>query len=255
MAKFVKLLVSAFVTAIVASCAPGGLLSNQRPYVQEGLEVPGLQELCDTKGGVHVYQTVTDAKGFLLLPIRSFFKGPDGPVTDQALGGCIKCIGYLARDGFDFVEAQVTLPRLAAYKFDFSATNGLFRYSLVDRESGLCEQYDLVVKLVLPVKAASEKYAQELGNRCIHAQRIYEFTAPYQLERNTILLGGPDYHGKTGFIVQNQEAIRERASDALVMESNSFLYVNRNFSNRFLGSCHTGFPIHPGDFLRTAGLR
>ena len=254
-AALARFLMAAFVIAVLNSCASDRLLSGGKPYAEEGLGVPALDELCETRGGLHVYQTVSDAKGFVNMPSRSFGNGEDGAVTDQERGGCRNCLDYLARDSFEFVEAAYSAPELRAYKADYARKSGLYRYSLVPRESGLCEQYDLMVKLVPPVRLTAEKYADAIGNRCVYAQPISAFTAPYQYERNRIMVSYAPYQGESGFISQRQEAIRDRATGDLVMERNYFSYVNMNFANRFLGSCHAaGYSIEPGAFLR-AGER
>lgn len=243
---------AAFVIAALSSCGSDRLLSGGKPYAEEGLGVPALDELCETRGGLHVYQTVSDAKGFVKMPLRSFDNGENAPVTDQDRGGCGNCLDYLARDGFEFVEAVYTAPELRAYKADFARASGLYRYSLVSRESGLCEQFDLMVKLVPPVRLSAEKYADVIGDRCVYAQPISAFTAQYQYERNLIIGVAANYQGESGFVSQTQEVIRDRANAEPLVETNAFRYVNPNFANRFLGSCHYGHWMEPGTFLRTS---
>tara|TARA_E500000305_G_C3952926_1_gene203101 strand:- start:110 stop:886 length:777 start_codon:yes stop_codon:yes gene_type:complete len=247
-----RFVASAIFVAVLSSCAPGSLYSGGKPYAQEGLEVPALADLCETRGGLHVYQTVPDAKGFVKMPLRSFDNGENGPVTDQDRGGCGNCLDYLARDGFEFVEAEFTAPRYRSDNNDYAPQSGLYRYALVPRESGLCERHDLLVRFVPPVRLSAEKYADVIGDRCVHAQPISAFTARYQYERNLIIGMAASYQGESGFISQTQEVIRDRANAEPLVEANAFRYVNPNFANRFLGSCHYGHWMEPGTALRTS---
>lgn len=248
--------VSAIFIAALSSCAPGNVLGGQKPYAQQGLEIPGFQELCDTKGGLHVYQTVEDAKGFIVYPQRSFDKGSDGPVTDQTRGGCLNCLEYLVRDGFEFVEASYKAPvdptRLR--NSDYARSSGKFRYFLRPRSEGSCNHYDYLVATYPPVTRMAEEFAEQIGDRCLVAQPISHFTASYEYLRDTTFVSREDYQGEDGFVRLSSEIIRDRMSGEVLVEHNYYSYHNFNFARRYDRACRrvSGHNIPIREFLRAA---
>jgi len=251
---YLRSLLSAVLVGLLSACSPGELLGNEKPYAQQGLEIPGFQELCDTKGGLHVYQTVEDAKGFILYPGRSFDKGLDGPVTDQSRGGCLNCLVYLVRDGFEFVEAPYQAPE-DAYSLrnnDYARSSGKFRYSLRSRSEGACNNYDYLVATYPPVTRVADEFADQIGDRCLVAQPISEFTARYEYLRDTAFVSREGYQGEDGFVRLSSEIIRDRISGEVLVEHNYYSYHNFNFASRYDRACRgvSGHDIPVGDFLR-----
>ena len=236
------------------SCAPGNLFSNAKPYAQQGLEIPGFQALCETKGGLHVYKTVEAAKGFILYPRRSFDKGSDGPITDQGRDGCLNCLEYLVRDGFEFVEATYHAPddptRLR--NNDYARSSGKFRYSLRPRSEGMCNNYDYLVATYPPVTRVAEEFAEQIGNRCLVAQPISDFTARYEFIRNRNFVNSEDYQGEDGFVEAYHQVVRDRMSGEVLVEHYQYLYLNLNFSPPYNRACRkiSGHDISIGRFLR-----
>ena len=251
---YLRSLLSAVLVGLLSACAPGELLGNEKPYAQQGLEIPGFQELCDTKGGLHVYRTVEDAKGFILYPRRSFDKGSDGPVTDQGRGGCLNCLEYLVRDGFEFVEAPYQAPE-DAYSLrnsDYARSSGNFRYSLRPRAEGACNNYDYLVAFKPSVRSVAEEFAEQIGDRCLVAEPISNFTARYEFLRDRIFIEREDYQGRDGFVLRSVDVIRDRRSGEVLVERNYYSYHNFNFASRYDRACRgvSGHNIPVGEFLR-----
>ncbi|MEQ9518359.1 MAG: hypothetical protein RLN89_02850 [Parvibaculum sp.] len=249
-----RLLCLMSLVAVVLSCSPARLFTNTKPYAQQGLEIPGFQELCDTKGGLHVYKTVDDAKGFVLYPRRSFDKGSDGPVTDQGRDGCLNCLEYLVRDGFEFVEATYHAPEdlTRLRNNDYARSSGKFRYSLRPRSEGMCNNYDYLVATYPPVKRVAEEFADQIGDRCLVAQPISDFTARYDYLRDSFFISREDYQGEDGFVESYHQIVRDRMSGEVLVEHNYYMYLNLNFSPPYNRACRgvSGHNIPVGEFLR-----
>ena len=235
----------------LAACSGPEVLQAVLPIAEEGQEIEGFRELCDTQGGLHVTRTVDGVDGFVKLPTRDFLKGPDMPPTNQGLGGRFPCLDYLARDGFAFVEAEFRKPKKHLIgAFHYPTQDGLYRFRLVPRSSGLCERFDYFLRTSNWVQREAELYKEQLGDRCIHAERIPALTAQYQSEFNLVVMGQPRYQGEKGVILKWQYLIRNRVTGEILAEDNAFAYQNSNFVNRHLGNCHMGVPLDVAKILR-----
>lgn len=219
----IRLLAVVGVALILGSCSAASVFEGEPQYAQEGLEIPGFQKLCDTKGGLHVYRTVEDAKGFVLLPERHHEDGPESPITDQGRGGCLYCLEYLARDGFDFVEADYVAPESRSIRnmSDYSRKSGRFRYALHPRSDGGCENYDFLVRFFPPVSRVAEEFAERIGDRCLVAEPIEAFSAQYEFGHDVFLVARESYQGEDGYVSQHRQFVRDRLSGEVLAEYNT----------------------------------
>ena len=106
-------------------------------------------------------------------------------------------------------------------------------------EDGQCKTFDWLVKYkVAGLSYEVEKYKDQLGDRCIVAERISTFSARYQVERNDIWRAITDYDGVSGGVVsESQHIVRDRETGKVMARGSSFSYQNVHYINRHLGQC------------------
>lgn len=220
-----------------------------------------MTELCKT-AGAHIYEQVEDVRSFAILS-GVFVYPPDtgAKVLEQVIAGenpdstppqagCFPCLQELVVDQYDAVESYYTEPlhggagsygRLGMY-VDYTDRTGLYRYSLRDRDQDqeACRPFDELIafgeknrgdywKLALHIRVFLKEYDRlkdALGNRCIVAEPITEFTAPYRVVTGIQKRFRPKtFFGGMHEIIHTNSYVIRQSDQKMLAEANFFSYL------------------------------
>jgi len=222
----------------LGGCYPVGNIVAAKIAAVSNPPSPLFDEYCAKYGGMHVYKTVKNVRGFVLLPSATYVHSEDDGPSDVGRGGCTSCLNFLGEDGYDFVEARVIQHKQDRVgNYDYAVTPGIYRYRLVKRESGKCERFDALAasrSLHLDFKRL------HLEGWCVYAERIPNFTARYEYAPYRSLEVQPR-------LFQSRSFVRDRVTGEVLAED--FSYFTPNMHDR-PGRCHDGKYLGVKDVLK-----
>ena len=222
----------------LGGCYPFGNIVAARMAAVSNPPSPLFDEYCAKYGGVHVYKTAEDVRGFVLVPSATYAHPEDAAPSDHSWGGCFSCLDFLGEDGYDFVEAVVTPPKSVRLRdYDYAVEPGIYRYRLVKRESGKCKRSDAMEaahSLSLDLKRL------HLEGWCVYAERIPALTAKYEFAYSISFDPQPRLH-------QSRAYVRDRLTGEVLADRNAFF--TPNVINR-PGSCYSGSNLRVRDVLK-----
>lgn len=180
--------------------------------------------MCEKDAGVRIYKHVANVEGYAILPeddaptIEEISAGNASNATMK--GGCFPCFEHLIRDGYEYIETYYikASERVATRGFGFRRDydvnrTGLYRYKLIEREKNpdLCIPYDRMVyetrgpaKLNPSLSDSSMglfarqhlKYEKQMEGKCIYAEPIKQFSAPYLKRLRAEIVGESNRQGQ-----------------------------------------------------------
>lgn len=193
-----------FAMVFLAACGRG-FVNPADPVYRE------FRELCETKAGTHIYETVKD--------------------VDGVLG--IRPLPGLLRYGYSFVEYEIPETIVGDdLRLVFATGPGLHRYSLEAPKHSNCK---IFYEIYSTGPRAGRSIPEKFGGKCLATERIDHPTAKYAFSdiwKETARGGTP---GELSAFSQKFTSV---GGDKVYAEHNSYRYTPRGAGRNWMGAYH-----------------